>query len=122
MGLSMSNTNFQFNSGIFLPSLLSFFPILLFDPSGAHPFVPTRGPLIAAARRDRSRMAVAQAVQRAAAFPGHFLTGPTAGSGRVGLIGPAAFRLSEQGGAQRSRATSLYSADPRAGSNHDAVM
>jgi hypothetical protein len=92
----MSSTDFQQRHlSYFLTSLLS------------HPFVrPQRSPsfrpdpraLIAAARRDRSRMAVAQAVQRAAAFPGHFLTGPStaAGSGRVGLTGRWRFALSDQ--------------------------
>jgi hypothetical protein len=133
----MSSTDFQQRHlSFFLSFLLPYFLL-------SHPFVrPQRSPsfrpdpraLIAAAHRDRSRMAVAQAVQRAAAFPGHFLTGPStaAGSGRVGLTGRWRFALSEQrqddlrracqGGAQSSRATSLYSADPTAGSNHDAVM
>jgi hypothetical protein len=45
MGFSMSSINVQQRH---LSSFLTFFPILLFDPSGAHPFIPTRGALIAA--------------------------------------------------------------------------
>jgi hypothetical protein len=48
MGLSMSSTDFQ-QRHLFLP----FFLIFLFGPlSGAHPFVPNRGTLMADARRD----------------------------------------------------------------------
>jgi hypothetical protein len=88
-------------------------------------------PLIAAARRDRSRMAVAQAVQRAAAFPGHFLTGQStaAGSGRVRPVGVSPERAKTRRSeaslpgwcAKRARLV-LCSADPIAGSNRDAVM
>jgi hypothetical protein len=123
----MSSTNFQQRH---LSSFLTFFPILLFDPSGAHPLVPTRGALIAAARRGSVKDGRRSSRSACGSVSRPLLDRPEHG-GRLGAR-RVAFRLSEQrqddlrracqGGAQRSRATSLYSADPRAGSNHDAVM
>src|SRR5215469_17048769 len=63
MGLSMSSTNLQQRH---LSSFLTFFPILLFDPSGAHPFVPTRGALSAENDAERAARA-APSIQRALA-------------------------------------------------------
>jgi hypothetical protein len=124
----MSSTNFQQQSSFF--SFLSFCS----TRSGAHPSVPTRRALTTAARKGsvkdgrRAKVAHAQIISRP------LLDRPEHGGrlGRVGLTPGVCFVSNEQrqddlrracqGGAQRSRATSLYSADPRVGSNHDAVM
>ena len=117
-----------FNNGIFLPSLLSFLsfcstpaePILSSRPAGSH---SCRAQGSVKDGRRSSRSACGSVSRPLLDRPEH---GGRLGARRV------AFRLSEQrqddlrracqGGAQRSRATSLYSADPTAGSNHDAVM
>jgi hypothetical protein len=120
-----------FNNGIFLPSLLSF---LSFCSTPAEPHRPDpRGSHSRRAQgsvkdgRRSSRSACGSVSRPLLDRPEH---GGRLGARRVNR--PVAFRLSEQrqddlrracqGGAQRSRATSLYSADPRVGSNHDAVM
>jgi len=116
-----------FNNGIFLPYFLSYpfvrsqrSPSSRPDPRGAD---SRRAQGSVKDGRRSSRSACGSVSRPLLDRPEH---GGRLGARRV------AFRLSEQrqddlrracqGGAQRSRATSLYSADPRAGSNHDAVM
>jgi hypothetical protein len=90
MGTSMSSTNFQQQSSFF--SFLSFC-----STSGAHPSVPTRGALMAAARRGSVKDGRRAKSPTRKSFPGHSLTGPStaAGSGASGLtpgvfVSPAA--------------------------------
>src|SRR5215467_7700086 len=126
MGLSMSSTNFE-QQHLFFLSFLSF----CLAPCGAHPFVPTRE-LSCAPRAGEVKDGRRPNHSPRRSFPGHSLTGPSTAArlGPVGIDRPVAFppaaskRRSEASlpsVAQRSRATSLYSVDPR-GSNHDAVM
>jgi hypothetical protein len=103
-------------------------------PSGAHPFVPTRGSHGRRAQ-GRSRMAVAPSRPSANAFPGHSLTRPRARRQARERVGIQSVRVREQqvrqddqrraclGVAQRSRAPRpCIRQIPRGDLNHDAVM
>jgi hypothetical protein len=72
---------------IFNNSHLSSFLILLFDPQRSPSFRPDPRALMTAARKGRSRMAVAPKSPTRKSFPeGHFLDRPEHG-GRLGLVG-----------------------------------
>ena len=129
MGVSMSSTDFEQRHRFFL-CFLSFRSAL----SGAHPLVPTRWALMAAAHRGGQGWPLAMSFTTYI-LSRPFLHGPehgcTLGASRSTSRGvrPAAskrqddLRPAAQGWRPRSRATSLYSVNLRAGDrNLDAVM